>query len=154
MSLWKADLNKYWATFIITLYIKYILYKRVIMALQNVLCSTFCILMHRTAYEIKLTHTTAYSYYRNRIYVGRNIESRSRNHCYSVTEICITNFEHVSVALGMHHTKHMRCMILSSVACLAVPYFSKYRIHCKIFGGENVQYITFLYHFCLKHFQF
>jgi len=29
----------------------------------------------------------------------------------------------VSVALVIQHAMHMRCVILSSVACLAVPYF-------------------------------
>ena len=30
----------------------------------------------------------------------------------------------MSVALVIQHAKRMRCIILSSVACLAVPYFS------------------------------
>ena len=38
--------------------------------------------------------------------------------------ISITYCECVSVALVIQHAKRMRRIILSSVACLAVPYFS------------------------------
>jgi hypothetical protein len=38
--------------------------------------------------------------------------------------ISITYSDCVSVALVIRHVKRMRCIILSSVACLAVPYFS------------------------------
>jgi len=34
------------------------------------------------------------------------------------------NYECVSLALGIQHPKYMRHIILSSVACLALPYFS------------------------------
>ena len=36
----------------------------------------------------------------------------------------ITYFECVSVALVIQHTMHMHHIILTSVACLALPYFS------------------------------
>jgi hypothetical protein len=58
------------------------------------------------------------------MYVQRNIEARSRNHCCCVKAISITYCECVSVALVIGHAKRMRRIILSSVACLAVPYFS------------------------------
>jgi hypothetical protein len=54
----------------------------------------------------------------------RNIEVRSGNHCCRGKEISITNSDFVSVALIIQHAKRMRLIILSSVACLDVPYFS------------------------------
>jgi hypothetical protein len=58
------------------------------------------------------------------IYVERNNESRSRNHFCRKNAISITYSERVSVALVIQHAKRMRRIILSSVACLAVLYFS------------------------------
>ena len=54
----------------------------------------------------------------------RNIEARSSNHCCRGKAICVTYSECLSVALFIQHVKHMRRIILLSVACLAVPYFS------------------------------
>jgi hypothetical protein len=54
----------------------------------------------------------------------RSIEARSRNHCCRGKAISITYSECVFVALVMQHAKRMRCIILSSVACLVLPYFS------------------------------
>jgi hypothetical protein len=54
----------------------------------------------------------------------RNTDARSRNHCYRGKAISITHSECVSVALVIRHAKRMRRIILPSVACLAVPYFS------------------------------
>jgi hypothetical protein len=53
----------------------------------------------------------------------RNTETRSRNHCCRGKAISITYSECVSVALVIQHAKRMR-LILSSVACLALPHFS------------------------------
>ena len=54
-----------------------------------------------------------------------NIKACSLNHCcrgkavkYEILWAC------VSVALVIQHAKHMRSIILTSVACLALPYFS------------------------------
>jgi hypothetical protein len=44
------------------------------------------------------------------MYVKRNIEARSRNHCCCGKAISITYFECVSVALVIQHTKRMRCI--------------------------------------------
>jgi hypothetical protein len=52
----------------------------------------------------------------------RDIEARSRNHCYRGKAISITYSECVSVAQVIQHAVRMRDTILS-VACLAVPYF-------------------------------
>jgi hypothetical protein len=60
----------------------------------------------------------------NVFYVKRNTEARSRNHCCPGKAISITYSECVSVALVIQHAKGMRRVILSSVACLAVRYFS------------------------------
>ena len=54
----------------------------------------------------------------------RNIEARSRNHCCRGKAISITYSACVFVALVIQCARRMRRIILSSVACLAVPYFS------------------------------
>jgi hypothetical protein len=54
----------------------------------------------------------------------RNTEARSRNHCCHGETISIIYSECVSVALVIQHAKRMRRIILSAVACRAVPYFS------------------------------
>jgi hypothetical protein len=53
-----------------------------------------------------------------------NIEALSRNHCCHGKAISITSSECVSVALVIQHAKRMHHVILSSVACWALPYFS------------------------------
>ena len=95
---------------------------------------------------------------RQEMYVERNNEARSQNHCCSEKAISITYSECVSVALGIHHATLMHRVILSSVACPALLYFSllPYRRHD--FRGKG--YLTyngcfdFLYKFCLQHFSF
>ena len=85
----------------------------------------------------------------------RNIDARSRNHCCRGKAISITYSECVSVALVIQHAKRMRRIILSSVACLAVPRFSV-SAHKRHDFRENVTEhkicFDFLYNFCLKHF--
>jgi hypothetical protein len=58
------------------------------------------------------------------MYYKRSIEARSRNHSCRGKAISISYAECVSVALVIQHAKRMRRIILSSVACLGVPYFS------------------------------
>jgi hypothetical protein len=53
-----------------------------------------------------------------------NTDTRSRNHCCRGKAISITYSECVSVALVMRHQMRMRHIVLSSVACFAVPYSS------------------------------
>jgi hypothetical protein len=53
-----------------------------------------------------------------------NTGGRSRNHCCRRKAIRVTYSECVSVALVIKHAKRMRRIILSSVVCPAVPYFS------------------------------
>jgi hypothetical protein len=50
--------------------------------------------------------------------------TEARNHCYHGKTKCNTYSVCVFVALVMQHAMRMRCFILSSVVCLAVPYFS------------------------------
>ena len=54
----------------------------------------------------------------------RKIGARSRNHCCRRKAIRVTYSQCVSVALVIQHAVRMRRVILSSAACLAVPYFS------------------------------
>jgi hypothetical protein len=61
---------------------------------------------------------------REATYIRRIKESPSRNNCRPGKAISITYYECVSVALVIQHAVRMRRIILSSVACLAVPYFS------------------------------
>ena len=53
-----------------------------------------------------------------------NIEARSRNHSCLGKAVSITYSQCASVALFIQHAKHMRRIILSAVACLALPYGS------------------------------
>jgi hypothetical protein len=56
---------------------------------------------------------------RQAVYVKRNIEMRSRNHCCSGKPIRVTYSECESLALVIQHAKPMHCIILSSVGSLA-----------------------------------
>jgi hypothetical protein len=56
--------------------------------------------------------------------VQRNTAARSSNYCCRGKGISITYCEYVSVALLMQRAERVRRIILSSVACLAKPYFS------------------------------
>ena len=53
-----------------------------------------------------------------------NTETCSCDHCCSGKAISITHYEFVFAALGIQNAMLMRRIILSSVVCLAVPYFS------------------------------
>jgi hypothetical protein len=54
----------------------------------------------------------------------RNTETRSRNHCCSGKATSITYSRCVTLVFIIQHAKRMRRIILSSVTCLAIPYFS------------------------------
>jgi hypothetical protein len=61
---------------------------------------------------------------RQAIYVQCKIEARSRNRCCRGKIISITYSECVSVPLVIQHTERMLRIVLPSVACPALPYFS------------------------------
>ena len=58
------------------------------------------------------------------IFVQRNIEACSCNHCCLQKAINITYSVCVSAALFIQHAKRMRLIILSSIASPALPRFS------------------------------
>ena len=57
-------------------------------------------------------------------YVEQNIKARTRNQSCSGKAVNITNSKYASVALFIQHAMRMRHIILSSMVCLALPYFS------------------------------
>jgi hypothetical protein len=90
------------------------------------------------------------------VYVYRNNEARSRNHCCHWKASISTYSECVSVALVIRHAKRMRRIILSSVACPVVPYFTTLsqktawlKKKTKTYWKENVCF-DFFYNFSLK----
>ena len=88
----------------------------------------------------------------------RILKTRSRNHSCRREAKNITYSECLSVALFMQHTMRMRRIILSSVAWLALPYFSTLSQKGTFFLKKGYCTLNvcrhFLYSFCLKHFPF
>ena len=76
----------------------------------------------------------------------RNTGERSWNHCCSGKAMSITYYECVFAALVIRHAKRMRRIKLSSVACLALPFFSHRVIKDTIFGRSvlNTQFVFWL----------
>jgi hypothetical protein len=60
---------------------------------------------------------------RHLLYVERNTEACSSNHCCCGKAISNTYSECVFVALGIQHAKRMRRVTLFSVDCTTLPYF-------------------------------
>ena len=82
---------------------------------------------------------------------------RSHNHCCCARAISIIYYDCVSVALVIQHAKRMRCSILSSVAFLAVTYFStlshkRQDFRKKSYEVNNVFWSSL--QFCVKYFSF
>ena len=70
-----------------------------------------------------MTHSSS-STTRNKTGNARNIATRSCNHCCSGKATIITYSECAFVALGIQHATLMRRVVLSSVACATLQYFS------------------------------
>jgi hypothetical protein len=77
------------------------------------------------------------------MYILRNTEARSRNHYCRGKAISITYSECVFVALVIQHATRMSRIILSSGACLTVPYFSRlsHRRHNFRKNLLNIKYV-------------
>ena len=58
------------------------------------------------------------------MYIKRNIEARLQKHGCCRKAVSIKYSQCLSAALVIQHAKRLRRIILSSVAWLAVPYFS------------------------------
>ena len=80
--------------------------------------------------------------------VLRNIEGRSRNHCGRETAIRITQSECVPVAFTIQHAMRMRLIILPSMTCPAVPYFSTLSHAQHHFRGKKLSYMKCVFTFC------
>ena len=80
------------------------------------------IIRRKTAYLQK--YKVNYRWKRQAMYMSRNTEKSSCNHCCSRKAIRITYSEYVFVALFIQHAKRLRRIVLFSVACPTLPYFS------------------------------
>ena len=84
------------------------------------------------------------------LYYKRNTEACLRNHCYRGKAINNTYYECASVVLGIQHLKRMRRVILSSVACPALPHFSTLSHKRHGFRGKKLPNIKCVFWFSLQ----
>ena len=97
--------------------------------------------------------STCFGWYHHPLSGAQTTVSTASDNCHTVTATC----RYICIlALVIQRAQRMRCMILSSVATLAVTYFSTYLINGTIHGGvtEHTILVDFLCNFCLKHFPF
>ena len=120
-------------------------YKKAVTSLSPVLVITFrCVLSSNKTGSVRL---------------NRTMEACLRNHFCRGKAISITLSVCVSVALVIQHEMRMRRIILSSVACLTVQYFStlthkRHNFRKKKKVIELIMCFCFLYEFCLKNLSF
>jgi hypothetical protein len=84
-----------------------------------------------------LSDTVEYQQDRKRTY-KRYVEVRSRNHCCRTKSRIIVYSECASVALVIKHAKRIHHVVLSFVACLALPYFARYLRNGTIVGEKKL----------------
>jgi hypothetical protein len=70
------------------------------------------------------------------MYYKHNTQTRSRNHCCCGIATIITCSQYVFRNLSFQHPKDMSPIVLSSVSCLAITFFSYYLTNGKIFGKK------------------
>ena len=90
------------------------------------------------------------------MYVKRNTEAHSFNHCCSVKVVSTTYSECVSVALGTQREMHMRHTAICGLSG-STTFFSHYLINGTNFEKAplNIKIcVDFFYNICLKHFSF
>jgi hypothetical protein len=75
---------------------------------------------------------------RQEMHVKSHNEKRSRNHCCRGKAISITYFEPAFIDLVTQYAKRMRLIILSSLACLTVPFFPHYITRWTIFRKKSL----------------
>jgi hypothetical protein len=86
-----------------------------------------------------------------------NNKALASNYCYRGKAISILYSECVSVALVTQHAVRMRHIILSSVICPAVPYFSTFSYKRQGVWKMLLKIkcvCDYVRNFCLKHFSF
>jgi len=88
---------------------------------------------------------------RQTVYVQRNIEARSCNHCFSGKAMSVTYCEPVMVALVMQHAMRMHHVVICGL-----PHCTIY-LHIPRLKIKKIKHklcFDFLYNFYLKHFAF
>jgi len=91
---------------------------------------------------------------RQPVYVYRNIETRSCNHCCSGKAVSITYFDCVFVALGIQHGMGLLHIFLSPRERIFPHYLTKGTILEKTLLDKKNASFDFLYNFYMKRFSF